>query len=239
MPFNVCDKNGNHVGFIVAPYFQYYNVFKVAITTGKIEDEQIDINAIRSRVAGVFGCKNVLGKVNNEKFQNTISLLLEGDYSCYRNLSSTDFLKFLALDKLRDIEEFIGYSKENINGYILVDIDKLHFQDGTAIMDETVDYIFENKVDEDVPIYTKIMDYPIINTNAMGIAEGILLGADFSDFGGRNHTHTTVLNVISGNFITKIELPAIVYAKKDMIVNLYADSDAIRKVFCDGILYKF
>lgn len=73
MPFNVCDKSGNHIGFIAAPYPQYLNVFMVALTTEKIADE---------------------------KLQNAIKILLEGDYACYKNLSSTDFLKLLALKNL-------------------------------------------------------------------------------------------------------------------------------------------
>lgn len=223
MPFNVCDKNGNHVGFITEPYFQCYNVFKVAVTAEKISDEQIDISAMKDKLAGAFVCKNVLGNVNDEKFQNVISQLIEGDYSSYKYLSSTDFIKFLAMDKLRDIEEFIKYNKEDVNGYVLVDIDKLHFQDGTAIIDEIIDYISENKVDEDLPIYAKIIDYPIINTNVSGLY----------------YYHTTRINFMSGNFATEIQLPVIIYAKKDMIINLYPDSKAIRKVFCDGIIYKF
>ncbi|HBF78038.1 MAG TPA: hypothetical protein DEF85_03225 [Clostridiaceae bacterium] len=239
MPFNVCDKNGNHIGFIAAQYPEYFNVFMVAVTEQKIDDDQVDINAIKNKLAEIYGCKNMIGKINDEKLQRAITMLLEGNYSYYKNLSSTDFLKFLSLKSLRDIEKFIKYDKENISGYVLVDIDKLHFKNGTAVMDETIDYISDTKPDKDAPIYAKIIDYPIITTNIMGIGEGLILGADFSDFGGRNHTHCTSLNLLSGNFTTKTELPAIIYAKKDMTVNLYMNNNKIRKVFCDGIIYEF
>lgn len=239
MPFNVCDKSGNHIGFIAAPYGLYFNVFMAAVTTEKIDDQQIDLNVIKDRTAAFYGCKNIFGKVNDEKFQMAITGLLEGDYSNYKNLSYNDFLKFLALKDLRDINKLVAYNKEDIKGYVLIDIEKLRFQDGTAFIDEDVDYTYECKVDKDVPIYAKIIDYPIIYTDVMGIGEGLLLGADFSDFGGRNHTHTTILNVLSGNFATKLELPAIIYAKKDMLVKLYMNNDKINKIFCDGIIYKF
>lgn len=122
-----------------------------------------------------------------------------------------------------------------------MDADKLNFEDGSAIMDETIDYFPKDIADVDVnaPIYAKIIDYPIIKTDIMEIGEGLLLGADLSDYGGRNHAHTTVLKILSGNCTMEIELPIIVYAKKDMTVNLYMSGDRIRKVFCDGIMYKF
>lgn len=148
-------------------------------------------------------------------------------------------MKLLALKNLADIREYIDYNKECVRGYVLIDIDKLHLEDSTAIIDETIDYIYNCAADKDAPIYGKIIDDPIICTDIMGLGEGLLLEADFSDFGGRNHAHTTILNVSSGNFITKISLPIIIYAKKDMTVKLYLSSDKIKKIFCDGIIYKF
>jgi hypothetical protein len=167
MPFNVCDKNGNHIGFKAAPYPQYFNVFMAAVTTEKIDDQQIDINLIKDRIAGLYGCKNILGKVNDEKFEKTIENLLENDFSCYKDLSSTDFLKLLALKNLTDARKYISYNKEYIRGYVLIDIDKFHFSNGTAIIDETVDYISDCSAGKEIPIYAKIIDYPIINTDCM------------------------------------------------------------------------
>lgn len=82
-------------------------------------------------------------------------------------------------------------------------------------------------------------DYPIFRTDIMGAAEGLLLGANFSDFAGRNHAHETVLEIKSGNFEKSISFPIQMNIKKGMPIQLYLIEDKIKKFFCDEAIYEF
>jgi len=72
----------------------------------------------------------------------------------------------------------------------------------------------------------------------MGFGEGVILGADLADMGGRNHSHETKLKIVSGNFQGNVILPYIVYTKKDMEIQLYVAENKIKMVFSDGIIYR-
>ena len=239
MSFNVCDKNGRHIGYIIKRYPFWYNAYMTAISDFKIGKEQLDIDKIYDALVSIYGCKSILGKTNHEKFDNCIDNLKNDKYIRYKNLSNEDFLKFLILKADVDLSKYIKYDEDiDIKGYILIDIDNVNIEDGNIKLDDEIDYIDDEILNLGEPVFAKIIDYPVNSINNMSIGEGFLLGADLSDLGGRNHTHSINMKLISGNFKFDIDFPINMYAQKGMPINIYLSGSKITAAVCNGIIYQ-
>jgi len=241
MPFNVYDKNKKYLGFIQSAYPQYTNVFMVASTSIKLEEKDFHINNIKSELAGYLGCKSILGKINEPRLSKSIDNIINKEFARFKENTHDELLKLVYLRILR-YEERIYYKsieKEQINAYFLVDINNVVIENDSMFIDEQIDYISNEKLENNVPMVAKIIDYPRIQIDSMSSGQGLLLGADLADLAGRNHIHKTKLKIKSGNFSYELNLPVEVYLKKGDTIQIFVDNRVIKRVFCDGIIYDF
>jgi len=197
MPFNVYDKNKKYLGFIQSAYPQYTNVFMVASTSIKLEEKDFHINNIKSELAGYLGCKSILGKINEPRLSKSIDNIINKEFARFKENTHDELLKLVYLRILR-YEERIYYKsieKEQINAYFLVDINNVVIENDSMFIDEQIDYISNEKLENNVPMVAKIIDYPRIQIDSMSSGQGLLLGADLADLAGRNHIHKTKLKI--------------------------------------------
>lgn len=162
------------------------------------------------------------------------------------------------------MEEYLeinGLSEDRIKGYIIFDINKAEIREDKFIINEEIDYAGdqtinttliprrsslysftqnENEWNDNIkPIFGEITGYPLFYTDIMGLGEGFILGANISDFGGRNHSHETRLKIKSGNYEDIFDFPIIINARMGMGIQLYLGEKKIEQLYCDGSLYKF
>ncbi|SET64016.1 hypothetical protein SAMN05660297_03008 [Natronincola peptidivorans] len=240
MAFNVCDKNGKHLGIIINNAHDVKNAALVALTHLTVEDVEIDFQGIKNMIANIYNCKTMLGKINEDKLELELKQLWKEKYNDLGSYNETYLLKLLLFVDFRSFNGFIHLDEEAIQGYIFVGTNNVKFYNENCIqIEEAVDYIdMENHIFKDEkPIFAKIIDYPELSMDVMG-AEGLLFGGGLADLGGRNHAHETKLKVMSGNVIKTYKFPMHLYVKKNMPIIMYAESQAIKAIFCDGIIYK-
>ncbi|MBU3129255.1 hypothetical protein LGL55_03860 [Clostridium tagluense] len=241
MPFNVYDRNRKYLGFIQSAYPQYTNVFMVASTDVKLSDNDFNINKIKSELAGFLGCKSILGKINELRLTKSIDNIIIKEFGKFKDNTYDELLKLVYLRILR-YEEDVYYKsikKEQINAYFLIDINNVVIENNSIIIDEEIDYINSEKLENQIPMVAKIIDYPRIQIDSISSGQGLLLGADLADLSLRNHVHKTKLKIKSGNFAYELNLPVELYLKKGDTIQIYVDNRVIKRVFCDGIIYDF
>ncbi|MBZ9622319.1 hypothetical protein G9F71_005590 [Clostridium sp. FP2] len=241
MPFNVYDRNKKYLGFIQSAYPQYTNVFMVASTDVKLSDNDFNINKIKSELAGFLGCKSILGKINELRLTKSIDNIIIKEFGKFKDNTYDELLKLVYLRILR-YEENVYYKsikKEQINAYFLIDINNVVIENNSIIIDEEIDYINSEKLENQIPMVAKIIDYPRIQIDSISSGQGLLLGADLADLSLRNHVHKTKLKIKSGNFAYELNLPVELYLKKGDTIQIYVDNRVIKRVFCDGIIYDF
>lgn len=243
MPLDIYDINGGHIGIIKKSFYNRPGTYLIAITDEEAKDIEMDLYEIKNYVAGGLNCKTLFGKIKEEELRKVIGEILEEDeYKHLRTVSYEDVIKtlFLIQAKEDDIEKVIkvNIKEESVKGYLLFDINNIEVKDGKIIIRENIDYINDKTMYKGMPVYGKVIDYPTVETEIMGLS-GLFLGGDIVDLGGRNHSHTTKIEVVSGNFKDIIELPILLNVKKDMNIQFYLFDDEIRQVFVDGVLYKF
>ncbi len=239
MPYNVVDRNGNHLGIVYRSFNQIdkEHIYLVAITHQKVEAVTVDRLTIKNEVADMLECRTMFGKINEDKLDRKLDDILENEYKDFGYINKDDFIKLLFLESglllktsvIKDID---------IKGYILMDMKETDYDKNQLVIGEIVDYIDE-KLPEGYPIYGKIVHYPIIKQDTMGFGEGFLLGADLADYGGRNHIHYTRLIIKSGNYVDSYEIPMQLTVKKGDNIQLYIDKDEIKRVFCNETIYEF
>ena len=241
MPFNVYDKQKKYLGFIQSAYPQYTSVFMVASTEIELQEEDFNLNSIKSELAGFLGCKNLLGKINEPRLNKSIDNIIIKEFSKFKNNTYEELLKLVYLRMLRHGENLHYKNIENsqLSGYFWVDINNVIIENGDMIRDEEIDYINNEKIGKLIPLVAKVTDYPRIQINSMTSGQGLLLGADLADLAGRNHIHRTKLKIKSGNFSSELNFPVALYVKKDDIIQTYVDNRVINRVFCNGIIYEF
>lgn len=266
MPISIYDKNGNHLGIIRKRYLDRDNIYLLAITDLNSDDISFNEDKVKSYLAAKLKVKNLFGKVDEDRLKEEIdNLRISKEYYRFQQLDYNDFLKYLFLKNYsgKSIEEYLeinGFIEEMIKGYIFFDINKVEIIDGKFVINEDMDYIQNQAIDSDLipkrislysiehkedvisdskPIFAKVTGYPIIRTDIMGFGEGFLLGANLSDFGGRNHSHETRLRIKSGNCEEVFDFPIYLNAKKDMNIQLYIGEKNIEQIFCDGVIYRF
>jgi hypothetical protein len=241
MPFNVYDKNRKYLGFIQSAYPQYNNVFMVASTDIKLDDGDFNISSMKSELASYLGCKNILGKINEQRFSKSIDNIIIKEFGKFKDNTYEELMKLVYLRILRyeEISQYKSIETEQINAFFLLDINNIVIDNGSIIIDEEVDYIFNEKIGNLAPMVAKIIDYPRIQIDSVLSGQGMLLGADIADLSGRTHIHQTKLKIKSGNFSSNLNLPVELYLKKGDTIQIYITNRVIKRVFCDGIIYEF
>lgn len=241
MPFNVYDRNKKFLGFIQCAYPQYTNVFMAANTDVKLNDNDFNINKVKSELASFLGCKSMLGKINEPRLNKSIDNIITKELGKYKNNSREELLKLVYLRILRDEDNFHYKKIENsqIRSYFLVDISKAVIENDSVIIDEEIEFINTDKIGNDIPMVAMITEYPRIQIDSMLSGQGLLLGANLEDLVGRTHFHRTKLKIKSGNFISNLDLPVELYLKKGDTIQIYIDNRVIKRIFCDGIIYEF
>lgn len=252
MAFNVCDRNGEHIGFICDRYPEQRDVLLVAVTGDLLDDASVDMENVLQQLASVYGCKGLLGKINEEKLGSVMVQKKEQNHNL-EEMPHDDLVKYLFLKENTDVQKAVKADAEAIEGYLLLDVEDIRFRNGCVVMDEVPDYIDGEEIEEEhdqdmlspylqseksIRLYGRTVGHPIVKTEVMGVGEGLLLGANLSDFGGRNHSHSTKLRIRSGNCTRTFDLPFIVNARKGMPVRIYIAEKKIKKVFCDGVFYE-
>ncbi|MDR5659313.1 hypothetical protein RH915_07405 [Serpentinicella sp. ANB-PHB4] len=246
MPFNVVDNKGNHLGIVVKSYPNDYNLFLIAVTDKTIDEVDIDLDSLKQNVATTLECKTLLGKVNEEKLTDKLNMELKNTYSDLEVRDIDVLMKYIFLKQpytktTDNIEKTLGVSLQDLNekGYLLQDRSKINLKGDRIVIEDEVDYIKDSIIANEKPIFAKVVDYPIHQTSAMSLGEGLILGANLSDFGGRNHSHKTVISIYSGNYKKEnYEIPAPINVKKGMPVQIYLEKDKIKYFVCDEVIYQ-
>jgi len=265
MPLDIYDNQGNHLGIICDRYLDMDNVYMVAITDLTADDINYSEENMKKHLARVLKVKSIFGKVDEDRLLEEIeNLRMPEEKQIFKQLPYEDFLKYVFLRNYtsKNIKEYLeldGLHENCIKGYILYDMKKAGIYNGKLYIGDDVDYLGEtidgnlipenespylidqredNRIYNIKPIFAKVIGYPIISTDIMGFADGLILGADLADLGGRNHSHKTMLKIVSGNYQGNVILPYLVHVKKDMELQLYISENRIKMVFCDGIIYR-
>lgn len=239
MAFNVCDKNGAHIGIIMEKYPLTRDAYVVALTDLKTQDITIDYDGIKKHLSPIYDCETVFGRVKEERLNQVLKELWRDSFSHYGDFDYEYILRRLLLTYGLEVSEHVRWDFSTVRGYVLIDGKNLEFysQDYVIIRD-TMDYLdLEEGLSDEPYVYGKIIDYPVIEVDVMGVGEGFLLGANFSDFGGRNHVHHTKLIIQSGNITRTVIFQIPLYVRKGMKILLHVKDNKIRRIFCDGIIY--
>jgi hypothetical protein len=239
MAFNVMDNKGKHLGVIVDNYMHMNYVLMVALTEEKLEEEKIDYPAIKSFLAGIYGSKTILGKVKEDKLDEILATEYEERFSYLGKVSYGEFLKCCLLYNIdskgsKFLEKLTGFipNVELIKGYVLYDIRKTKIQNNTVIIEEDIEYIYEEKMQGAHPLYGKIIDFPIISVDIIGFGGPGGLSA-------QNHLHNTRIKMVSGNAETNIEIPLFIPVKKGDNIQIHYEAKNIESVLYQGALYRY
>lgn len=246
MPFNVMDGKEKNIGIIKDSFpghlFPVYsNVFLVAITDRDINDISFDLEKIMDFVAGTYDCKSIFGKINEDKLKEKLiskfgTEIYEDTEDGYNTLLKIAFLKNLYHC---DIKKFYDYDsiKDDIKGYLLLDIDKARFVGNNIMINDDMDYINYDEVYDAKPIFGRIVNHPVLYSSSECVEKWVLYGEEMTGTVNRNHAHMTRIDIASGNFNKIIEFPMPILAKKGDSIQMYLVNREVRKIFCNGIAY--
>ena len=266
MAFNVCTKEGKHLGITFGSSFQAGSfhiggrnrrIVQIALTDHRVEDADLDYQKIKNVVAERHNAKSMLGKIKEEVLQQELNRLWEEEMAqgetdeeafknLYREFQPKDFdekfiYRLFHLKNRFDLEPYWSGEPFDIKGFVLYDLNEGALYDGkTLLLEEPVKYIETTEEYKGIkPSHFVVTQRPEISIVGMGIGEGLLLGANISDFGGRNHTHSTKLTLLSGNTLYDTEVPIHIHAKKGMPLTMYVDQEKNIPVafLCDEVLY--
>lgn len=235
--FNVRDGEGKHIGFV---YGQVGTDWLVALSDSSLDNSRINWDLVKSWLADIYSTRNFLGRVKEDTLLNTTKDAWDhgdaGDNNFHPS-SPEDYYKFYVLKHHCALNKCLDTEDMTISGYTFLDGSTLSFCDGDLLLQDTLDYV-EVRVLDSPPIHGQVSDYPRIGITAMSEAEGILLGASLSEFGGRNHTHLTRVRIKSGNVEKVFSFPLQIGFKKGYPVQIFLTEDGeITSVFHDGALY--
>ncbi len=266
MAFNVCTKDGKHLGITygIAMHPGSFSIGQrnrriiyVALTNRRIEDGDLDYQKLKMGIAERHSLKSLLGKIKEEALKEELQKYWreekermihgDGDYpGFYRDFQPNEFdqhyiFRLFHLKNRFSLESYWLGEKFEIRGFIMYDLEEgiLH-DEKTLLLEDTVDYIDTTDEYEGLkPTHFIIGERPEVKIDVMGTGEGLLLGASIGDLGGRNHVHTTTLTLISGNTMYRTQVPIHLHGKKGMPLTMYIDQEKNKYVafLCDDILY--
>jgi len=251
MALNVRDHTGNQVGFVcgIAPFKPFdvlHNLLLAALTPMTAAEAGLNLDQILRYLSGRMGAKTVLGRIKEEKLLDKLaeqqSNAREQDFPASEQFACYLFLRYILDESAFKYQDVTGLQLDPsaASGYVLIDMHKAKIQAGDILIEEPLDYIQgETLKDSGLPIFAKNMDYPYNFMETMGMGEGLLLGANISDFGGRNHAHSTRIQLLSGNAEGVAEFPIPLFARKGSPLQLYTDGKRLNKVFTGEAVYRF
>ena len=241
MPLNVSDSHGNHLGFVAKSYPEAPGILMVALTELKVEDFEMELDRLRAYLAGVYGAKSWRGKIDHDKLYTELT----AEYSGVRYRDEEELLRYAFMKTVLDRDELIEFRdlyvdvrEDSAKGFILLSLRNAVWEGTRIVLNEVVDYLPDDKTLGSLPVYARVIGYPTFRTDIMGIG-GFLLGANMADLGGRNHIHTTILQIVSGNVKKTIELPVHIHVAKGMDIQLSLAEDKVERVFCGGAIYSW
>lgn len=266
MAFNVCTKEGKHVGITYGSAQELGSfhiggnnrrIVRIALTDQRIEDGNFNYEEIRKGIAERHGARNLMRKIKEdalqeelhkywEKEKTQMKAAKEGQQNLYRDFQPREFdekfiYRLYHLKNRFSIKPYWLGEELQIQGFIFYDLDEgILVDEKTLLLEEPLKYIeTTEKYKELKPTYSVIAERPEVSILGMGIGEGLLLGANLSDFGGRNHVHSTKFKLLSGNAIYKISVPIHIHAKAGMNLTMYIDEDKNAPIafICDEVLY--
>lgn len=236
MPINVKDNKGNHLGYIHGCLMEFRKCFLLAISDYVVEDYNLNFGKIDRIIAKVNGLTTWNGKIKEQEFnefirENKAKVLAREEESYYDDTASDDnFVKkvlcVLSQEGGQDHNFDYLYINEPdlpIKGFLLVDINGLKYQGQSLILAEDIDYIDEVQLEDFMPIFGKITNTPkVIQSNSI-----------FEEY---NDSHTTRLDVRSGNVDVVISPRMHIYCKKGMHIQFRGLEDKL--IYCDEIIYQ-
>lgn len=238
--FNVCDREGRHLGFV-------YNKsasdegWQVALSKSSLDNNCINWELVKARLADLYESRNIWGKIKEEALLETVKAEWEKEKALdskldYHPHTSVELYKIMLLISAGDFSDCINFKGLDIDGFVFLGTSLNFYDQENLLLDAELDYVTERVLDTP-PVFGIVADYPRIGINVMGVGEGLLLGANWSDFGGRNHTHATVVRFRSGKVDAEFFIPIQIAFKKGEPVQFYLDQGQITRVFYDGAIY--
>lgn len=266
MAFNVCTKDGEHVGITYGSAQELGSfhiggrnrrIVRIALTDQRVEDENFDYEEIKKGIAERHGARTLLRKIKEDALQEELQNYWEKEKSrinapeedykkLYRDFQPDAFdEKFIyRLYHLKNRFKLNPYwlgDELHIQGFIYYDLDEGVLADEkTLLLEEPLEYIGTTEMYKEIkPTHFVVAERPEVSILGMGIGEGLLLGANISDFGGRNHVHSTKLKLLSGNAIHNTEVPIHIHAKGGMNLTMYINEEKNTPIafICDDVLY--
>ncbi|MDG5788385.1 hypothetical protein QA612_12925 [Evansella sp. AB-P1] len=246
MPLNVTYEE-QHIGFVAGAYPGKSHVFLIALTSLTVEEAGIDQPQMKSYLARIFEATNFFGRVKEDELNEILKRLQKDNFKDLDIHDDETLLRFIFLKAAAErggyeIEMLFNWEElsHNVEGFLILDMEKVLFKRNAVILEEKISYFSDATLAEDngLPIFAIINDYPIIKTDVMGAGEGLLLGANLSDFGGRNHSHKTTLLLKSGNSEQEFTFPLHMHVKRGMPIQLYVKENRIHKIFCNETIYQ-
>ena len=233
MPFNVCDKEGRHIGFLYSTEIFQEETDVVALSNKKIQQLHCNYKDLLLNVAWVLDAKTLLGKINEDKLNEKLWGYWQDNKEFLGDFDKEFIIKAICVHKIHiKLKDYYIVDKGDILGYLLFDKSKVEFYDKeTIIIKEDLEYISDEiKIEDKLPIYAKIIDYPIVKTDEMGIPGAL----------ASTQIHSTKLKLQSGNLVKSVTLPATIITRKGMTIEMYVtEKKGIKAAFCDGIIYSF
>ena len=241
--FNVCDKEGRHLGFIWGKSLLVHG-WQVALSSARIDNDDINWELVKSQLADQLDSRNFWGKVKESTLIAKLKEVWDQKYARDLDIkflptSDLDYLKFMYLvNGSNDMGKSINLDRMDIRGYIFMDsTDPQFFNQDNLLLDSDLNFITERAIDRP-PVFGEISSIPKIYLSVMGFTEGFLLGANWSDYGGRNHTHSTIVDIRLGSVDTRLRFPIQIPFKKGEPVQIYfSESGEISSVYYDGAIY--
>lgn len=232
MPFNVCDRNGKHLGFLYSKDVFGTETDVVALSDKKIHQLNCNSDKLFQNAAMLLDAKTILGKINEAKLNEKLREFWQEKKATIGDFDRDYIIKIVCLNKsYLKLSDYYTVNDGDVKGFLLFDISLVEFFDKeTVVIKEDLQYIVNAPMIADkMPIYAKIIDYPVLKTvEAFVGAHGI------------TRIPYTTLHIKSGNLQKDITLPTGLNAKMGMAIQLHiTDKKGITGAFCDGVIYEF
>lgn len=212
----------------------------VALCSEPLRDELYDWQQTKKLLAGHYSAKRLFGRRDliDAVKQEWDSALKKDPTPQFKPSSEKDYLKYAVLACKLTPQKALKTDQLNIKGFVYLN-GPVHFIDNDRVLlDADLSYVTDPALDGE-PLHVIVEDYPRIFHSMMRVGEGLLLGASLADFGGRNHSHNTLVSVRCGNIRTTLRIPMQIAFKKGLTLQIYfSERNRIREFFHDGVVYK-
>lgn len=242
MPFTVIDRNDETIGVIVGRYKEYY---LVAATAKQYSIAELcPLDRLEQMTAVWLNSKDLFGRIKRDKHDEYLWEWWEKE----KGFTSEAFepqraMAYMALDK-GILNAFNLPQKVTADRYFLCQKKELTKEGNIRLnvnksdLPEVADLPFP-------ALICRIIAYPEIEIELPGIGATLLLGGGINDLGGYNHIHCTRLQIHSGDVVTDLDLPGVIFTQKGGIlaVEMRQDKTGIdfkgSRIFTGGTIYLY